>query len=195
MTFDSLEKTRARNAAKMIRLGLAQANPGAGIGLIEHWPQMRIKSGIIAGYIPLQTEIDPRPLMQALEDAGHTLALPCIKRKGQPLEFRSYKIGDKLRGGAYGTKEPARTAPLISPDIVLLPLLAYSRIGVRLGYGGGFYDRTLAQLRQKTSGENPIFACALAYSGQEVPILPSGNHDQVLDGVLTEAGFKDFRCA
>lgn len=190
----------------MIRAKLVTENTGAGVELIKHWPLTCIKNkqeawrerserqgvyNTIATYIPLQSEIDPTPLMHALVDAGHRLALPCIKRKGHLLEFREYNIGDKLRGGAHGTKEPPRSAPLITPDTILLPLLAYSRIGVRLGYGGGYYDRTLAELRSKRA----IFACGLAYSGQEVPILPSDVHDQVLDGVLTETGFKDFRCA
>lgn len=191
MTFSSLHKTRARNAAKMIRAGLAQENPGAEIELIGHWPKLGIKAGIIAGYLPIKTEINPLPLMQALEDAGHTLALPCIKRANHPLEFRKYKTGDKLRGGAFGTKEPLRRAPLITPDILLLPLLAYSRIGMRLGYGGGYYDRTLEGLRK----DKEIIACGLAYSGQEVPTLDTETHDQGLDCVLTEIGFKDFICA
>lgn len=199
MTFDALHKTRARNAAKMIRAKLANElaseTVGAGVELIRHWPSLNIKLGVIATYIPLQSEIDPMPLMHALKDAGHTLALPCIKRKDHPLIFREYKIGDKLRGGAHGTKEPLRTTRLITPDVILLPLLAYSRIGVRLGYGGGYYDRTLQKLREKNTDQNPIFACGLAYSGQEVPILTAGPYDQGLDGVLTEAGFKDFRCA
>ncbi len=191
MTFDSLGKTRARNAAKMIRFGLAAQSPHAGTELIAHWPKLGAKSGIIACYLPIKTEINPLPLMQALQDAGHVLALPCIRRANHPLEFRKYKIGDKLRGGAYGTKEPLRSASILTPDILLLPLLAYSRIGVRLGYGGGYYDRTLEILR--ANGE--IIACGLSYSGQEVPTLDAQPHDQTLDCVLTETGVKDFTCA
>ncbi len=188
MTFDSLEKTRARSAAKMIRFGLAKAGPGAGVELIRCWSQAGMKSGIVAGYLPLHSEIDARPLMRALVDAGHSLALPCIKRKAHPLEFRRYGFGDKLRGGAYNTREPLRGAAITEPDIVLLPLLAFARNGMRLGYGGGFYDRSLAVLRSK----KPIFACGLAFAGQEVPVLPTDEFDQKLDGILTEKEFRVF---
>jgi len=188
MVFDSLEKTRARNAAKIIRAKLVAERPDAGIELLRFWPNSGVKTGVIAGYIPIQSEIDLLPLMSALADTDFELALPCIKRKNHPLEFRRYKPGDKLRGGPHGTKAPQRTAPLVSPDVILLPLLAYSRNGVRLGYGGGYYDRTLEVLRsQKT-----IFACGVGFAGQEVPTLPSGPHDQKLDGVLTETGFRIF---
>jgi len=147
-----------------------------------------MKSDIVASYLPIKTEIDPRPLMGALADAGHDLVLPCIKRKANPLEFRSFNIGDKLRGGTYNTREPLRSADIITPDIILLPLLAFSRDGHRLGYGGGFYDRTLAVLRSKRQ----IFACGLAFAGQEVPVLTTNEHDQKLDGVLTENGLRVF---
>ncbi len=189
MAFGSLEKTRARNAATMIRMKLSLEQGGAApIDLVKHWPQTGVKTGIIAGYLPIKTELDPRPLMKALADAGHELALPCIKRKARPLEFRRYSFGDKLRGGAYNTREPVRSAASVTPNIVLLPLLAFSRNGHRLGYGGGFYDRTLAALR--STGQ--IFACGLAFAGQEVPVLTTDDHDQKLDGVLTENGLKVF---
>ena len=188
MKFDSLNKTKARNAAKMIRAGLARERPGAGVELIKYWPDLGLKSGCVAAYIPIHSEINIYPLMHALADAGYDLALPCIKRKAHPLEFRSYTISDKLRRGAFGTREPLRDKAIVTPGIVLLPLLAYARDGHRLGYGGGFYDRTLQALRK--SGE--IFACGVAFSGQEVPTLLSGQYDEKLDGVLTEAGFKGF---
>ena len=188
MKFDSLNKTKARNAAKMIRYKLAAEQPGAGVELLQHWPDTGRKSGRIAAYIPIHSEIDVWPLMTALVDVGHRLALPCIKRKGHPLEFRTYNIGDKLRRGAFGTREPMRDAAIVTPDIVLLPLLAYARDGHRLGYGGGFYDRTLQALRK----QDEIFACGVAYSGQEVPTLLTDRHDEKLDGVLTETGFKRF---
>ncbi len=172
----------------MIRAGLAVERPDAGIELIKHWPELGIRAGRVAAYIPMHSEIDVWPLMHAIANAGHSLALPCIKRQAHPLEFRAYDIGDTLRRGAFGTREPLRTAALVTPDIVLLPLLAYGRDGHRLGYGGGFYDRTLASLRKQ--GE--IFACGVAYSGQEVPTLPTDRFDEKLDGVLTETGFKGF---
>jgi len=188
MRFNTLNKTKARNAAKMIRFGLAEASPDAGAELLRHWPNAGVRSGVVAAYIPLHTEIDIWPLIYALADAGHGLALPRIRRKARPLEFRTFTIGDKLQRGPYGTKEPKRGAHIIVPDVVLVPLLAYARDGARLGYGGGYYDRTLSALRRK----GKIFACGVAFSGQEVPTLPTDAHDQKLDGVLTETGFKIF---
>jgi len=196
MHFDSIHKTKARNAAKMIRAKLAAERPGTGVELLRHWPDVRngvgSKEGYVAAYIPIHSEIDTWPLMRALVDAGHSLALPCIKRKAHPLEFRKFTLGDKLRRGAFGTREPMRDAPIVTPNIVLLPLLAYGRDGYRLGYGGGFYDRTLALLRQNKANDREIFACGVAYSGQEVPTLPTDQYDEKLDGVLTETGFRKF---
>lgn len=189
MAFTPLDKSRARIAARKIRANAAFACPDAGVELIRHWPgagQKRI--GVVAGYIPIHSEIDPMPLMDALADTGHRLALPCIRRKAHPLVFRCFQRGDQLRTGAFGTKEPLHDAEMITPDIILPPLLAFSRSGFRLGYGGGYYDQTLAGLRNK--GE--LFACGLAYAAQEVPHLPVDRHDQKLDGILTESGFRKF---
>jgi len=188
MKFTTLNKTKARNAAKMIRHRLLDDNPGAGPELVRHWPLLGIKPGIVASFIPMHTEIDVWPLMDALADAGYTLALPRIKRAGHPLIFHAFRFGDKLGRGPFSTKEPARSAPIITPKTILLPLLAFGRDGSRLGYGGGYYDRTLEALRRKTK----IFACGIAYSGQEVPTLPTDGHDQNLDGVLTETGLRLF---
>jgi len=188
MKFSSLDKSRARNAAKMIRIEAATNTPGAAVELLRCWPETGIRTGLAAVYLPIQSEIDTSPLSNALVEAGFDLALPCIKRVAHPLEFRRYKPGDKLRGGAYNTKEPLRTAEIVDPDIVLLPLLAFSRDGYRLGYGGGFYDRSLAELRAKKQ----IFACGLAFAAQEVPRVPTDEYDQKLDGVLTEREFRKF---
>ncbi len=188
MKFAALNKTKARNAAKMIRRKLATDNPDAGPELLRHWPQLGIKSGIVAGFMPMHSEIDVVPLMNALADAGHILALPRIKRPGHPLVFHAYNMGDTLVRGPFGTQEPQRSAPLVTPKTIFVPLLAFGRDGSRLGYGGGFYDRTLASLRRTTE----IFACGLAYSGQEVAILPTDEHDQKLDGVLSENGLRLF---
>ncbi len=188
MKYDSLHKTKARHAAKMIRAGLAAERPDAGVELLRTWPELGVKTGCVAAYMPIHLEINVLPLMRALADAGHVLALPCIKRKAHPLEFRTYNIGDKLRRGAFGTREPLRDAHIVTPDIVLLPLLAFARDGYRLGYGGGFYDRTLQVLR----AQKQIIACGTAYSGQEVPTLPTDRYDERLDCVLTETGIKRY---
>ena len=188
MKFSSLDKTRARNAAKMIRAQAVANAPGAAVELLRYWPDIGMKIGCVAIYLPIQSEIDPIPLANALSGFGFELALPCIKRAAHPLEFRRYSPGDKLRGGPYNTKEPLKSQESIDPDIVLLPMLAFSRDGYRLGYGGGFYDRTLETLRAKKQ----IFACGLAFAAQEVPRVPTDEYDQKLDGVLTEREFRKF---
>ena len=189
MSYDSLSKTKARNAAKMIRARLAGDLPDAGVELVRHWPKLGVRHGCVSAYLPITSEIDVRPLMEALKYAGHSLALPCIKRKAHPLEFRHYSLGDKLRKGGFGTREPMRDVPVVMPDIMLLPLLAFGRDGYRLGYGGGFYDRTLQKLR----AEGRVMACGVAYSGQEVPMVPTDQYDERLDCVLTETGIKHFK--
>ncbi len=192
MRYHTMHKTRARTAAKMIRARLAQKLPDAGIELIKHWPETGIKTGKVAAYIPIGTEIDVWPLMWALSERGYGICLPQIRRKARPLVFRDWHKGDRLKPGPYGTREPLKSAPQCQPEIILVPLLAFSWDGHRLGYGGGYYDRTLTALRSPKRAGRPIFACGIAYSGQEVPTLPTDSFDQKLDGVLTETGFRRF---
>lgn len=132
--------------------------------------------------------MDIVPLLEALDDTGEKVSLPCVQGKDAPLSFRQWAKGDTLRLGAFGVREPQFDQPLMVPDLVLLPLLAFTPTGKRLGYGGGYYDRTLALLRRK----GDVFACGVAYAGQEVPDLPTDEHDQLLDGILTERYFRTF---
>jgi 5-formyltetrahydrofolate cyclo-ligase len=131
-------------------------------------------------------EIDPRPLMRRLAAAGILLALPAVARREHPLEFRAWRPDDPLEAGDHGTFHPPAGGAIVRPLLVLVPLLAFDRSGRRLGYGGGYYDRTLASLRE--SGHT--LAVGLAYSAQEFDQLPHGPHDQLLDGIATEAGFR-----
>ncbi len=180
------QKDQARQAAKTKRRGLQ--NPAAAIEVIGHFPVTRFKGAVIGGFWPLPGELDIRPILSALQEQGHKLALPCTPPMGQPLTFRHWKPTHQLKSGPYDTKEPFPEQPEIWPNLVLVPLLAFTPDGYRLGYGGGFYDRTLAGLRER--GE--IFACGVAYAGQEVSSVPTDQYDQRLDGILTEAYFKDF---
>ena len=181
------EKSRARLQAKAVR---AAAHDGAaGLELIHHWPAARFAGQSVAGFWPIKDEIDVRPLIGALHDAGHDLYLPAVKRAAHPLIMRRWSLGEALIKGPFNTREPVKSAPEGDPQIVLVPLLAFNSAGDRLGYGGGFYDRTLAALSQR----GPVFACGVAYAAQEAASLPVGAHDRKLDGVLTEAGFTDFR--
>lgn len=135
---------------------------------------------IIAGYWPMSDEMDPRPVLLAFAARGHRLALPITPRRGQPLTFRAWAPGGVLRPGPMGTSEPAEGEAL-TPDWLLVPLLAFDRAGRRLGYGGGYYDRTLAAL----PGAKPI---GIAYAGQEMAEVPAGPQDFRLPLIATEAG-------
>ena len=140
---------------------------------------------IVAGYWPIRTELDPRPLMQQLAAAGLTTALPATPQPGKPLIFHLWQEGDPVIEGLYGTSEPAPEAPRCEPDILLVPMLAFDNAGYRLGYGGGFYDRSLAALR----AINPaVRAVGIAFGAQRIDLVPRGEHDARLDAVLTPEG-------
>jgi len=136
----------------------------------------------------MRCEADPRPLMTALSALGHPLALPCVEKCAAPLLFRCWKEGDLLGRGAYGTSEPLPSAAPVIPAVLLVPLLAFDAEGYRLGYGGGYYDRTLAALRST----QPVTAIGIAYAGQEIPAVPHEAHDLRLDAILCETGLKYF---
>jgi 5-formyltetrahydrofolate cyclo-ligase len=173
-------KAAARKIARARRAGLANAEAPARLAaalLAGHAPP---KGAIIAGYWPMGEEMDPRPLMLALAARGHVLALPVTPPRGQPLAFRAWVPGAALRAGPMGTSEPFAGDEL-RPDMLLVPLLAFDRAGRRLGYGGGYYDRTLAAL----PGAKAI---GIAYAGQEMPEVPAGPQDFRLPLIATEAG-------
>jgi len=142
----------------------------------------------MAGYWPMAEEADIRPLMTALHQRGHRVALPRVIRRGAPLRFLRWHPGDRLEAGYGGILEPAAGNEEIYPEVLLVPLLGFDATGSRLGYGGGFYDRTLAALRQARE----VAAIGVAYSDQEVDSLPAGDHDERLDWVVTELGCRRF---
>jgi 5-formyltetrahydrofolate cyclo-ligase len=121
--------------------------------------------------------------MARLAGRGHPLALPRLDGSGRPLRFLAWRAGDVLDAGAFGLMEPQPAQPELLPDLVLVPLLAFDRQGGRLGYGKGYYDRTLAKLR---AGPRPPVAIGLAFADQEVADVPTGPHDVALDAVVTE---------
>ena len=134
----------------------------------------------IAGYWPVRGEIDPRPLLLALR---RPIALPVTGPRSTALEFRLWRPGDALVPGPFGLSEP--TGPLVEPDVLLVPLLAFDASGNRLGYGGGYYDRTIAA--------TGALAIGAAHAAQEAAAVPVGPDDRPLDGVLTEAGLRCFK--
>ncbi len=142
---------------------------------------------VVAGYWPMAGEADVRPLLEALARRGCPVVLPAVVAKDQPLLFRRWHPGMPLEAGRHGTFHPPPHSPALRPDLLLMPLLAFDRRGGRLGYGGGYYDRTLAALR----GERPATAVGIAYAAQEMDALPHEPHDQRLDWVVTETSARE----
>ena len=142
---------------------------------------------VTAGYMPIQTEIDPLPAMTMLATHG-PVCVPVVERKAAPLRFDLWTPDCEMMRGAYGADVPARSDPVV-PQIIIVPLLAFNRDGHRLGYGGGFYDRTLAQLRDTDSA---VMAIGLAYSGQEMRDFPVSPLDAPLDAIVTETEVMTF---
>jgi 5-formyltetrahydrofolate cyclo-ligase len=136
---------------------------------------------IVSGFWPMGPEIDIRPLLHALHERGHAIALPVTPKRGNPLLFRRWRPGDELACGPLGTRQPGPDAETLTPSYLLVPLLAFDRAGRRLGYGGGYYDRTLAALPGAT-------AVGCAYAAQELDEVPAGPEDARLDAIATEAG-------
>jgi len=135
-----------------------------------------------AGYAQMCTEIDPSPAMEEASAHG-PVCLPVIEAAGQPLRFRQWTPGCDMSQGAFGANIPT-SGDWVTPEILIVPLVAFSRAGGRLGYGGGFYDRTLEQLR----AQKPTLAIGFAYGAQELPDLPLEPTDQPLDLIVTEQG-------
>lgn len=138
----------------------------------------------VAAYWPLASEIDTRLLVTDLLREGYPLVLPRVVGPHKPLEFGLWQAGDPLFPSAFKVLEPSPEAPSARPDVVLVPLVSFDRAGYRLGYGAGFYDRTLAALRK----EGEVLAVGLAYAGQRVEELPTEAHDEPLDLIATEDG-------
>jgi 5-formyltetrahydrofolate cyclo-ligase len=188
---------RKQQAAK--RGVLKSDYPNASQGLINGGVQVLVLSAaylkneplMIAGYWPIRSEIDPLPMMRMLADQGIATCLPATPKPGTPLIFHQWQVGDPLVDGLYGTSEPAASAPIVIPNVILAPLLAFDQACYRLGYGGGFYDRSLAEIRA-IKGKS-VIAIGLAYAGQQIDTVPTGPHDAALDGVLTEAGLIERR--
>lgn len=137
---------------------------------------------IVSGFWPIKDEIDIVPLMSGLHADGCTIALPVVQGRGQRLLFRVWRPGDVLEAGVFGTVQPSSRCEVVEPDALLVPLLACDREGWRLGYGGGFYDRTIEELRRK----RPVTAIGVGFDGQLVPEVPHGPDDQRLDWLLTD---------
>jgi 5-formyltetrahydrofolate cyclo-ligase len=184
-------KAGLRTAALAGRDALsAEARAAAAATLASRGLPFPVAPGtVIAGYSPIRSEIDPGPLMRKLGAAGARLALPTVSARGQSLVFRAWSPGDRLILGPLGILEPSSGAAETVPDIMLVPLAAFDRLGHRIGYGAGHYDHTFSHLRKTKA----VTGIGLAFAAQEIEAIPALSHDVALDYVLTESKVFDFR--
>ncbi|SMQ73007.1 5-formyltetrahydrofolate cyclo-ligase [Devosia lucknowensis] len=141
---------------------------------------------VIAGYWRIRDELDCQPILVRLMDSGQKVVLPVVQGDDAPLDLRVWEADAPLYEAGFGTLAPSDLAPRAYPDIVLMPLLGFDNAGTRLGYGGGYYDRTLAGLRKR-----PMLI-GLAFAAQELGHIPREAHDVPLDAVITESGVRFF---
>ncbi|MDP3314576.1 MAG: 5-formyltetrahydrofolate cyclo-ligase [Devosia sp.] len=147
------------------------------------------KGEIVAAYWPIRDELDIKTLIGRMMDAGQPVCLPVVVGPELPLELRLWQVGAPLYEAGFGTLAPPDDAPRVEPDVILMPLLGFDRRGTRLGYGGGYYDRTLAHLSKRAR------LIGFAFARQEVEHIPRQAHDVPLDTVVTELGVRNFEKA
>ena len=178
-------KVSLRSQARALRREAHdRAGPGAGLLIADNF-LVRLpwrKARTIAGYVSLGDEADVAPLLGLLAEQGVDLVLPAVAARDTALEFRRWKPEDPLEAGPFATRHPGDAAQRAIPDLLLVPMLAYDIEGGRLGYGGGYYDRTLEALR----AAGPVTAVGIGYSAQRMDGLPRETHDQPLDWIVTE---------
>ncbi|MEM8689042.1 MAG: 5-formyltetrahydrofolate cyclo-ligase [Pseudomonadota bacterium] len=180
-------KAKARTAAAKVRAAAFQQTADAaaealaqtGLGFLG-----AKTPGVVSGFYPYKSELDLRPMLSALSTQGWTTCLPIVLGEGRPLVFRAWTPGERTEPGAWNIPVPVSSAQSVEPDVMLVPLLAFDRAGYRLGYGGGFYDRTIEKFRKS----KVLLTVGVAFAAQEVDAVLRGPHDQPLDWVLTEAG-------
>jgi 5-formyltetrahydrofolate cyclo-ligase len=156
-----------------------RATAGATARALE---KLQAHSGTIGLYFAFRDEINALPLMEALAAVGRRLALPCTPKFGEALTFRAWTPGDTLVRGRMNIPEPSPEAPIVLPQALVVPPVAFDRRGYRIGYGAGFYDRTIPILRN----HHPVFALGFAFACQEAENLPAEQHDVPLDAIATE---------
>ncbi len=183
-------KRSHRDEARARRATLARAIPDHAALLGEYADALEVAAGaMVAGYVSLPDEADPHILLKKLVDKGCELCFPRVAERDKALIFHRWQPGGVFEPGAFGVPEPSAHWPETTPSVLLVPMLAFDAEGHRLGYGGGYYDRTLEALRKTGS----IRAIGVAFSGQEVASLPRQAHDQQLDMIVTELGVRRFK--
>ena len=189
-TLAQVKEQARKDATKARRAAHDAAKDHAALALASQAFPVSAKAGAstVSAFFPYQSEIDTRLLLGKLAGEGWRTCLPIVIAQGRPLVFRRWAPGEPTVPGIWNIPRPTDEAEIVEPDVLMVPMLAFDRQGYRLGYGGGFYDRTLEKLRRKKA----IVAIGTAYAGQEIASVPHGVHDQRLDYVMTEKGF--FAC-
>lgn len=176
---------RVSAASKRAVTHAADAAGAAGLAVRDHFLAaipLAAKT-VIGGYWPIGTELDLRPLLVALHDRGYVIGLPRTRR-GQSLVYHRWAPDDRLSPNKFGIPMPAHDRPVVKPAVLILPMLAFDERGMRLGYGGGYSDRTMTELRRR----GPLVCVGIAYGAQEVERVPAESFDQRLDWIVTEKG-------
>ena len=182
MTFD---KKDARTAALALRAAIPPAEAAAfARRLARIGPELARAHAAkaVSAFASIGDEIATGPLLAALDEAGFTVGLPITGKIGTPLTFRRWTPQTQMVTGRMSIPEPPADAEIVVPDVLFVPLAAFDRRGHRIGYGAGFYDRTLAGLRAKKE----IVAIGIAYAAQEVLFVANDAHDEPLDLIVTE---------
>jgi 5-formyltetrahydrofolate cyclo-ligase len=159
------------------RVAFSRRLADEGLRLARFW-----RPPIVSVFYPLLGEPDTLPLLTALAEEDFATALPLVVGRGSALTFRLWRPGDPTRKGAMSIQEPVEDAPVVEPDLLFVPLACFDRSGHRIGYGAGYYDRTLANLRAM----KPVHAVGVADGICEVAAVPHESHDQTLDALVTE---------
>lgn len=181
------KKTARKQAFAARKEAQCQTANIAACGHLTELLSAQTPGSIVAGYMPIQTEIDPRPTQNALCDLGYRLCLPVIQGHDQPLIFRQWTPQSAMIEGDFGALIP-RGGDHLTPDIAIIPLVGFDTKGARLGYGGGFYDRSLAEIQT----QKPVLKVGFAFAGQEIDSVPTDKFDQFLDAIVTENGVRRF---
>jgi 5-formyltetrahydrofolate cyclo-ligase len=189
------QKKQLRKRMRALRLVADQKEgPNVARAILNHFiaalDDLAIGPGtVVGGYWPIVTEVDDRPLLARLEERGVTCALPAVTAPCAELEFRRWRVLDNLEPGPLGTSHPRADALVVTPRVLLVPLLAFDEDGFRLGQGGGYYDRTLAAMRR----HGPVEAVGVGFSVQKATHVPRDERDEPLDWVLTEEALVRMR--
>jgi 5-formyltetrahydrofolate cyclo-ligase len=183
-------KAALRTKARQSRAAIYDSiRPDAARAAAAHFfVGVRLKpTDIVAGYWRIKDEMDCQPILVGLMDTNQPVCLPVVLGDELPLELRLWEPGTPLYEAGFGTLAPSELAPQVEPDVILMPLLGFDAQGTRLGYGGGYYDRTLAKLTKKPR------LIGLAFADQELDAIPREAHDVPLDAIVTENGVRSFK--